>query len=144
MSNWSVNRLTIQGDLEELQRFIKANSTPENKGPWSTALNFNKLLPMPYNTLDIVSWQEQTWGTQEARALQPTWNIVDNTAVLLFETSNEPPHKWLRKAIQTNPKLSFDLAYYSPLDDIGKHLYSYEGEMYDSASYYDGEEFLDA
>ena len=108
-----LNHLTITGPAEDIARFISAVDGGEHN-----RLDFNKLLPIPYNDLCLDSyeddkqrWMITNWGTVSAAYNVSDWNVSSDNATILFSTPGCPATEFFSKASEMFPTLVFHIEF---------------------------------
>ena len=119
MPNWCSNRLTIEGDDAELERFYHANKHESDR----SALSFERLLPRPTEVNDdksgwsAVDWSNEHWGTK--------WDVDANLERgpghldYSFDSAWGPPKEWFRAVARWWPQLTMRLWYAEGGCDFG-------------------------
>ena len=143
MPNWCLNKLTIEGDEEELNKFYEENKSDENE------LSFEKGVPPPEN-LDELSdeefkkllindnslgssprWYEfncSNWGTKWDTN-DVNINQSDGELYYDFMTAWSPPQQWLKTISQKYLDLKFTLESEEPGCDFWCLLVIENGEI---------------
>ena len=138
MPNWNENELTITGDREQLQNFIKKAKGVNHEGK-DTNLLLNNFVPLPeelkntrspsrnpksarsqrlikiYGCDNWWDWNIKNWGTKwdiDPDGLM--FSLLKKKAIYDFDTAWSPPVKWLKKVSILFPKLTFKLKYEEP------------------------------
>ena len=84
MPNWCENRVTISGEIEEINKFRETMEGPDHHGE-NSIFSFNQLLPMPKALIDTTSpptikeTQDEcdTYNTGENHCIAVTQTTVD-------------------------------------------------------------------
>lgn len=105
MPNWCYNRLTIEGEQKELEKFKKKARAKD------TDLSLNKFVPIPKDKEnDWYDWHINNWGTK--------WDVdaelVDEWEECLcyeFSSAWSPPVVWLETVSRKYPALEFKMKY---------------------------------
>ena len=116
MSNWCSNKLTIDGNKENLKAFKDQVRGIE------TDMCLNNLVPMPKELEGTTSpgedpnwydWRLRNWGIKwdiEAHLVDES----EDALIYEFESPWGPPYGWMRKIAPMFPDLSFELYYKEP------------------------------
>lgn len=132
MPNWCLNRLDVEGDPSEVERFFRENS----KGNENEPLSFAASVPVAGTDIDHYY---NAWGTKwdacDARFVfngEGVW--ADEKSVVkhirqnepfgyFFETAWAPPMAWLSQIGVKYPGLRFVLSFAEPgCDFCGEHI----------------------
>lgn len=110
MVSYCINKLTVSGKIESLQRFLY-----ENKGV--TNLSFARTVVPPIGA--TTAWRVQNWGTCSDIDNEQTdimWNFRENKFIVLFKTPWTPPISWVFYIGIKYRHLSFNLQYEDPTE----------------------------
>lgn len=141
MPNWCSNSLSVKGQQEKLQAFIKACSgkTPRYKKHNFIAeddvlnehvdlgyeevqereFTFNALFPVPEEVCEQgyskagYNWQIDNWGTKWD-ACEPYIEMRDTELLIGFETAWSPAEHWVQKVSELYPDLEFEITFDEP------------------------------
>jgi hypothetical protein len=109
MSYQVLNHLTITGPAEDINRFIQIVDNGKNN-----RLDFNKLLPIPYNDLSLENyeddrrrWMIANWGTVSGAYDVSDWNVASDKASVSYSTPGCPATEFFSKASEMFPTLVF-------------------------------------
>lgn len=108
MPNWCDNKLIIKGSQEDFQKFYS-----EHKN-----LDFNKILPIPTENVDLFNYRINTWGTK--------WNASDvvwEDNIVYFHTAWTPSIPIILQLASLYPSLSFYYAYYECGNQLAGYVY---------------------
>lgn len=141
MPNWCSNTLQVNGNLEDLRKFIE-DASGDSLTP---TLSFNALVPLPEEEKgDWYNWRISNWGTK--------WDVdhdadmqgspEEGELLYYFSSAWSPPIEWLITVAPRYEKLSFDLIYeesgvsfagrlaYSNGQCVEDVIYAYQDEGY--------------
>ena len=108
MPNWCSNRISITGEPQEIEAFIRATTTPE--GVISAC---GMLTPRPTDEgddFDWYSWSVDHWGTKWPDEMSILDNFGD-TLILLGDTAWAPPIAGYASASEKFPTLEFTMSW---------------------------------
>ena len=121
MPNWCENVLDIDGDKEEIARFVKENTTKNG------CLSFQKALPLPENEEDWFNWCCDNWGTKWDISSEDDEDDYDakmreDATSVGFYTAWSPPINWLQYVALMYPTLKFELRYGEPGNNFSGYI----------------------
>lgn len=110
MPNWCLNRLTIKGTPEVVDKFVE-----DNKGEGDNALTFTAAAPMPESEKDnCLDWNREHWGTKWDACSSRLSEHGDEfgggySAIYDFDTAWAPPIAWFETVVENYPELDFTM-----------------------------------
>lgn len=107
MPNWITNRMTVLGDADEVERFLKANGGgvepkegAEKDMCRQEVLSFACLRPMPEDLPDAAwgDWCCDSWGCKWD-AMNSTVKKIEGGLEYVFQTPWSPPYEWFNWSV---------------------------------------------
>lgn len=148
MPNWCHNTLTVSGNVDEVDRFIRENQGNLDEGE---NLLFSKAVPEPtYEGYDDGSkrmtdeglptwhdWRVENWGTKWEPNVDQSADekVIENggekikIATYYFDTAWGPADIWFEKMITKYSNLKICLTYGEPGGDFGGAIIADKGKI---------------
>lgn len=116
MPNWCHNTLTIKGNNEELEEFVKKAEGADPRSGEELCLSFHSFVPVPEEVIskDDLEWEIENWGVKWG-AVYPELVKEDGKVVYIFDTPWGPPLEWLDRVVSQYPSSKFLMLFSAPV-----------------------------
>ena len=116
MPNTCQNKLTIKGDLTQLNHFISMIKVEEGQNCEEGDFSLNNLYPLDTSEIeeeDLNDYKSEVWGTSYISNCKYTFKN-ETEIIISFYSTWAPPKEWLIRIARLYGRLTFKLKYNEP------------------------------